>query len=88
MVNSPEETESAEASAQRLLGRNRVFKLSSPTMTTEDFGYYIEAAKGTFYHIGAGPNAALHNAGFLPEENVPVNGAAIHAAIISDFLSQ
>ena len=88
VVNSMDITESAEASALKLLGRDRVFKLSSPTMTTEDFGYYIEAAKGTFYHIGAGPNAALHNAGFLPEEIVPVNGAAIHAAIISDFLSQ
>ncbi len=86
VVNSDDITAMAEESIKGLLGDDMAVSIDRPTMTTEDFGYYIDAGRGTFYHFGAGPNAALHSSCFLPGEDVPVIGAAVHAAVISDFL--
>ena len=59
-----------------------------PTMTTEDFGYFIDAAKGSFYHIGAGCSAPLHNSRFLPEPCTIIRLSALHADIIGHYLLQ
>lgn len=86
IVNSDDVTMYAEMSAVKAIGMEKVLRLEHPTMTTEDFGYYIDAARGCFYHLGAGCDAALHSPLFLPMEEAAVNGALIHASLISDFL--
>lgn len=82
VVNTDSETACAEGAALRLFGPEHVCRIAEPTMTTEDFGYYVEAAGGSFYHIGVGGDYPLHNEHFLPPDDAPVIGAALHAAVL------
>ncbi|MBQ8954453.1 MAG: amidohydrolase, partial [Clostridia bacterium] len=70
-----------------LLGRDRVHEIEVPTMTTEDFGYFLMERPGSFYHIGAGCGLPLHNPAFLPEDGAAVTAAALHASVIEAFLN-
>ena len=86
VVNDDAMTELARRAASALLGEERVHVIDAPTMTTEDFGYFLEARPGSFYHIGAGCPLPLHNTAFLPDEGAVAAAAAVHAAVIEAFL--
>jgi hippurate hydrolase len=86
VVNHDAETALAEAAAQKLLGAENVCRIDSPTMTTEDFGYFLLEKPGTYYHIGAGCSVPLHNAAFLPTADCAVTAAALHAAVLHSYL--
>lgn len=86
IVNSDEETEIVRSAAEKLYGKNQVSVIEEPLMTTEDFGCFIDAAKGSFYHIGAGCTAPLHNSKFLPVPDTILRLAALHADIIGHYL--
>ena len=86
VVNDDGMTALAERAARTLLGDDRVHVIDKPTMTTEDFGYFLMERPGSFYHIGAGCPLPLHNTAFLPDEQAPVYAAAVHAAVIEAFL--
>ena len=86
VVNSEAETRHVQQTAEVLFGAQNVCVLDKPTMTTEDFGYFIDAAKGSFFHIGAGCTAPLHNPKFLPEPLTIIRLAALHADIIGQYL--
>ncbi|MCM1149063.1 MAG: M20 family metallopeptidase, partial [Butyricicoccus sp.] len=88
VVNHDECSRLAESAARRLLGDARVIVIDAPTMTTEDFGYFLEKRPGCFYHFGVGGDAALHSDRFLPDDRLLPDAAAVHAAVISDFLNQ
>ncbi|MBQ6505014.1 MAG: amidohydrolase [Flexilinea sp.] len=87
IVNTEAETRHVQKTAEALFGPENVRVLEHPTMTTEDFGCFIDAAKGSFFHIGAGCSAPLHNPKFLPEPLTIVRLAALHADIIEQYLS-
>jgi metal-dependent amidase/aminoacylase/carboxypeptidase family protein len=76
-----------ERAARSLLGDERVHVIDRPTITTEDFGYFLMEKPGSFYHVGAGCPLPLHNTAFLPDEQAPVIAAAVHAAVIGEFLA-
>ena len=86
VVNTETETLHVQRTAEALFGAENVRVLDKPTMTTEDFGYFIDAAKGAFFHIGAGCTAPLHNPKFLPEPLTIIRLAALHADIIGQYL--
>ena len=88
VVNDDAMTALVEDAARKLLGRDSVHVLEQPTMTTEDFGYFLMQRPGSFYHIGAGCSLPLHNTAFLPDEQAPVAAAAVHAAVIEKFLTK
>lgn len=88
IVNTDAETALVQTAAAQLLGPERVRILSEPTMTTEDFGYYIDAAAGSFYHIGVGGDHPLHHPAFLPPADTVPLAAAVHAAVITAFLEK
>ena len=88
VVNTDEETRFVQERAEALFGKEQVRVLSAPTMTTEDFGCFIDAAKGSFYHIGAGCTAPLHSARFLPVPDTIIRLSALHADIIMHYLLQ
>ena len=73
--------------AADLLGAANVRRIERPTMTTEDFGCFLEACPGSFYHIGAGCDRPLHSTRFLPDDGAAVVAAATHAAVIEAFLN-
>ena len=87
VVNHDAETALAERAAQALLGAERVHRIETPTMKTEDFGYFLEEKPGTYYHVGAGCAVPLHNAAFLPTADCVVTTAAVNAAVLHSYLS-
>ena len=88
IINSEAETRHVQETAEALFGAENVRVLERPTMTTEDFGCFIDAAKGSFFHIGAGCAAPLHNPKFLPEPLTIIRLAALHADIIEQYLTK
>ena len=80
-------TRLCEDTAKELLGPAHAVRIEEPTMTTEDFGYYLQEVPGSFYHIGAGCSFPLHNPEFLPADSAVLTAAALHAAVIENFLS-
>jgi metal-dependent amidase/aminoacylase/carboxypeptidase family protein len=87
VVNHDGMTALAERAARALLGDGAVRVIDAPTMTTEDFGYFLMERPGSFYHIGAGCALPLHNTGFLPTHRALLTAAAVHAAVLEAFLS-
>ena len=87
VVNDEEMTCIAEKAAAAVLGEENVIRISRPTMMTEDFGCYLNKVPGCFYHIGAGCSRPLHSPEFLPADKAVLTAAAVHAAVITAFLS-
>ena len=88
VVNTDPETALVERTATALLGAERVRRIETPTMTSEDFGFFIDAlGAGCYYHIGAGCTEPLHAAAFLPDADAPVTAAAVHAAVLWAYLN-
>ncbi|MBQ3275967.1 MAG: amidohydrolase [Oscillospiraceae bacterium] len=88
IVNDESMTRLAGDAAEALLGPGRVHVLSEPTMATEDFGCFLQERPGSFTHIGAGCTQPLHSSAFLPDDRAAVIAAALHARLVSDFLSR
>lgn len=86
VVNDDAQTVRVQTVAAQLLGKDAVHVLAAPTMTTEDFGYFLQAAPGAFYHIGAGCDAPLHSPAFFPDARAAILAGALHAAVLADYL--
>lgn len=86
VVNTAPETEHVRLSALSLLDPSCVHEILDPSMVSEDFGVFIDAAKGSFYHLGAGHPSPLHSDDFLPDDMSYVYGAALHSAVILNYL--
>lgn len=84
IVNHDSETQFVKKTAEKYFGN--MVEIQNPTMTTEDFGCYLDEVSGSFYHIGAGCDAPLHSPQFLPDDNSLVTAAAVHSAVAWEFL--
>ena len=87
IVNDPAMAALAERASAELLEEAQIHRISRPTMTTEDFGYYLDRVPGAFYHIGAGSEEPLHSPLFLPSDRAVTTAAAVHVAVVLDFLT-
>lgn len=88
VVNNDEMTALAEQTAIAQFGADNVYRIDEPTMISEDFGCFIDEATGSFYHIGAGCKMPLHSESFLPQEDVVIKLAEMHAALVSAYLKK
>ena len=88
IVNNDEMTALAEKAATDLFGDEGVCRIDGPTMTTEDFGCFLNEAPGTFYHIGAGCEEPLHSSTFLPDDDVAIKLGGMHAAVVLRYLNK
>ena len=86
VVNSEVETALLEDCALKVLGPENVIRIEEPTMTTEDFGYFIDACSGSFCHIGAGCSESLHSPYFLPDIRAALIAAAVYAKTVTEYL--
>lgn len=86
VVNDLAMTRLAQDTAVSLFGSENVSVIAEPTMTTEDFGCFLQQRPGSFYQVGAGCSLPLHNAGFLPDDTAVVTAAALHAAVAETYL--
>ncbi len=89
VVNDNEKlTSLVENTARETLGSERVHIIEKPLFISEDFGFYIMARTGNFYHIGAGCEYPLHSDKFLPQPDAFITASAVHAAVVQNFNSQ
>lgn len=86
IVNHDRETALVQRAAQALLGPERVTVLDQPTMTTEDFGFFLQTVPGCFYHVGVGCDAPLHSPHLNPDESALPVLAALHAQVAWEAL--
>ncbi|MBR2282538.1 MAG: amidohydrolase [Spirochaetales bacterium] len=86
VVNTDAETRLFEQTSRKLFGDDCTRVLDEPTMTTEDFGYFIDACSGSFCHIGAGCTEPLHSSCFLPDVKAAVYAAALYAQTVETYL--
>lgn len=86
IVNTRDETAMLENCARKVLGPDKVTRIEHPTMTTEDFGYFIDACSGSFCHIGVGCCEPLHSPYFLPDIKAAVPAAAVYAKTVCEYL--
>ena len=78
-------TSLVENTARETLGSERVKVIEKPLFISEDFGYYLMAKTGNFYHIGAGCEYPLHSDKFLPQPDAFITASAVHAAVAYKF---
>lgn len=88
VVNHDENSALVEKTVADLLGKEHVVIEEKPTMTTEDFGYYVMKYKGCFYHIGINSPYPLHSPKMCPDEKALVYAAAVHASVIMNDLKR
>ena len=73
-------TAMCEASARETFGDSRVDIIEHPLFISEDFGSYLIAKTGCFYHVGAGCEYPLHSDKFLPVPDAIITAAAMHSS--------
>lgn len=92
LINDPEATEIVRQAALEALGPNSVVTLPKPTMSAEDFAYYLQKSPGSFINLGAkkpgDKRHALHTAEFYPEEEAITYGICAEVASALAFLAQ
>lgn len=88
VINHHEEVLFVKEKAIELITQDHVIDIEEPTMTTEDFGTYIEHRKGCFYHLGVGGDASLHNDHFCPDSSITILGSALSAKILIEYLKE
>ena len=80
-------TSLAERTAREVLGDSRVDVIEKPLFISEDFGFFLMARTGCFYHVGAGCGYPLHSDHFLPVPEAFITASAVHAAVVMQYNS-
>ncbi len=90
--NDPAVTSLLRQAAAKVLGEPNVLELDAPSLGTDDFGYFSDAAPGCYYYIGVGneekgftcPN---HSPRFAADPDALPLAAAVAAQAALDFLA-
>ncbi len=80
-VNSEASFRLAEAVAEEALGGECFLRLDRPSMTAEDFAYYLERCPGIYAHLGVGDRPGLHNPGYDFNDAALGNGIRFLVAV-------
>ena len=81
-------TSLVENTAREILTGEKVHIIEKPLFISEDFGCFIMAKTGNFYHIGAGSDYPLHSDKFLPDTDAIVTASALHSAVVMKYNKQ
>ncbi|RCV10267.1 hypothetical protein SETIT_2G098700v2 [Setaria italica] len=93
VINDEGMYDHAKAVAQSLLGEENV-KVAPQLMGAEDFGFYAQKMAGAFFTIGVGNKSTMvtvhstHSPHFVIDEDVLPIGAALHAAVATEYLKK
>ncbi len=69
LINDEEATARLMQLASALIGRENVIEIAEPSMSVEDFSYYLRSAKGSFFFLGSG---------FPDRENPPIHSGHLY----------
>lgn len=89
--NDPAMTDLLRGAAGKILGRENVRELPEPSLGTDDFGYFSDAAPGCYYFIGVGSEQKgftypIHSPHFAADMEALPLAAAVHVQTVLDFL--
>jgi len=93
LINDDGETDRVARVAESLLGEGSVRWKEKPSMGVEDFSFFLQEARGAFYHLGCAPgdgtsSAPLHSSQFYLDEDCLPLGAALQASLCLDALRE
>lgn len=83
--NNDKLTALCESSARETFGNERVDIITKPLFISEDFGNYIMAKTGCFYHVGAESEYPLHSDKFLPPPDTIIAASAMHSSTAYNY---
>ncbi len=86
ITNDNEMTAFLQKCAEDILGKENVSVSETPLMTSEDFGFYLDEAPGSFYHVGCECDYPLHSDRFNPDESAILTGMTVHLKVVSELL--
>lgn len=86
ITNDYEMTDFLKKCAEDILGEENVSVSETPLMTSEDFGFYLDEAPGSFYHVGCACDYPLHSDRFNPDESSIFTGMLVHIKAVTEFL--
>lgn len=86
ITNDNEMTAFLQKCAEDILGSKNVSVAEAPLMTSEDFGFYLDEAPGSFYHVGCECPYPLHSDCFNPDESAILTGMTVHLKLVSEYL--
>lgn len=87
--NDPAMTALLCRAAGEILGPGQVRQLPEPSLGTDDFGYFSDAAPGCYYFIGVGDREGaypIHSPHFTADRAALPLAAAVHVRTVLDFL--
>jgi amidohydrolase len=89
-INDPEMTQLVAQAAGEVLGEERVHWIAAPSMTGEDFAYYLQEVPGCYFWLGTrnpgkGIVHPLHSPKFEIDEEVLWCGTAVLAKVVLSF---
>lgn len=92
-INEPNITNLIEHSALKILGKDRVSHVEHPSMSSEDFSYFLEKVPGSYIFIGTRNEEKkivneLHSPYFDIDESVLKTGIQVYAQSIIDYLNR
>lgn len=87
-ISDPSTAEHALSVAADLLGRNRVLRMPTPVMASEDWSYILQKVPGCILALGVAPPgidqpASIHSSRMVLDEQALATGIALHAALAS-----
>ncbi len=90
-INESNTTKLVENSASKILGKDNVCNVKYPSMSSEDFSYFLESVPGSYIFIGTrnekkGIVNELHSPYFDIDESVLLTGVQVYSQIILDYL--
>jgi len=93
LINSEEVVEEIINTIKENFGEEALVIKEMPSLGVEDFSYFIDAAKGAFYHLGCGNaekniTAPLHNECFDIDEDCLPLGVLTHTLIALRLLEK
>ncbi len=92
LVNDREFTENAMKSAEKIIGKDLIYKVDKPIMGGEDMAYFLREAPGTFFFLQnpseiEGNFHPHHNSKFDIDESKLHIGSAVTMQIVNDYLN-
>ncbi|HOE63153.1 MAG TPA: M20 family metallopeptidase [Candidatus Sumerlaeota bacterium] len=93
LINNDEIVRVIEQTGAEMLGKENVVYKEFPSLGAEDFSYFLDKAKGAFYHLGCGNKsknitAMIHNSSFDIDEDCLGVGVQMQAANALKLLSR
>jgi amidohydrolase len=90
LINNNEVVKILREVAVEALGKEKVIEKEQPSLGVEDFSYFLDHAKGVFYHLGCGfedgPLGALHTKDFIIDEESLVLGVYLQIKMIEALI--